>query len=444
MKLAVISPESHDPREAAVVRALFAAGLDRYHLRKPGWSVPETETFLENFSPAERSRMVIHSHYALASAQGMGGIHDRDTPTVSRGQLPVSPGGTTLRSRACHDLPSLREALGRYDAVLLSPIFPSISKPGHIPDGKIDFSELKTVLSNRSAAERRTLVFALGGIDATNTERCRQLGFDGIAVLGALWGAEDPVRAFQALKQRCAPAPAIMCLTQDGLRLSHAEQARQLCEAGARWVQLRMKDAQPDLWLETAHTVRGICQSHGAIFIVNDSVDVALKSGADGVHLGKTDLDWHAARRLLGPDRILGGTVNNFADAQRARDAECLSYVGVGPWRFTPNKKNLAPVLGAEGVRALIHELKGIPAWVIGGIEVADLVSVQATGATGVAVSSALYRGISVVENFMAFQAAWPNGTPFGTEADVATDRTARAAGAVSRVSRSASSVTTL
>lgn len=198
-----------------------------------------------------------------------------------------------------------------------------------------------------------------------------------------------------------------MCLTQDGLPLSHAEQAERLCAAGARWIQLRMKAATRDAWLTTARAVVAICRAHGAVCIVNDDVEIALASGAHGVHLGKLDLDWHEARRRLGPGKILGGTVNNSADAARATAADCLDYVGVGPWRFTSNKKNLAPVLGPEGVRTLVAQLGALPAWAIGGLNASDLPAVRATGAAGAAVSSALYRDGRVEDNYRALAAAW-------------------------------------
>ncbi|MFT3782410.1 MAG: thiamine phosphate synthase [Nibricoccus sp.] len=198
-----------------------------------------------------------------------------------------------------------------------------------------------------------------------------------------------------------------MCITQDGFPLSHEEQAARLCEAGARWIQLRMKNAEQEYWIKTACAVVEICREHGAVCIVNDSVDVAFASGADGVHLGKEDEDWRDARRRLGRGLLLGGTVNNEKDANRAVIANCLDYVGIGPWRFTTTKKNLAPVLGESGVRLLVAMLDGLPAWVIGGVEPADIPSVRATGAAGVAVSSGLYRGGMLATNFRDYAKAW-------------------------------------
>lgn len=205
----------------------------------------------------------------------------------------------------------------------------------------------------------------------------------------------------------------VMCLTQDGLLLSHQEQARRLCEAGARWIQLRMKHAARDVWAKTAREVVAICHAHGAVCIINDDVAIARASNADGVHLGKFDLDWHEARHRLGPNKILGGTVNNADDATRAIEADCLDYVGVGPWRFTTTKLNLAPVLGANGVHKLVAQLDGLPTWTIGGIEATDLPAVRATGVTGAAVSSALFRSGSIAEDFRKLIAAWG---PFSNE----------------------------
>jgi thiamine-phosphate pyrophosphorylase len=140
---------------------------------------------------------------------------------------------------------------------------------------------------------------------------------------------------------------------------------------------------------------------------VNDSVEIALGCGADGVHLGGQDGSWRDARRLLGPDRIVGGSMNRPDDARRAVAAGCLDYVGVGPLRFTATKTDLSPLLGFEGTREIIALLRGVPAWVIGGVEASDAGQLRRTGAAGVAVSSSLYRGGRIEENLRDFLEAW-------------------------------------
>jgi thiamine-phosphate pyrophosphorylase len=199
----------------------------------------------------------------------------------------------------------------------------------------------------------------------------------------------------------------VMCLTFDGAGMSHAEQAARLCAAGARWIQLRMKGAEKTAWVREANAAADVCRASGAILIVNDSVDVALESDADGVHLGSLDEEWVSARKRLGPGKIVGGTVNNTADARRAVRSGCLDYVGVGPLRFTATKEGLAPVLGLEGIRTLVAELDGLPSWAIGGVEASDLESLRLAGVQGAAVSSALFRGGRLEENLGAFLRAW-------------------------------------
>jgi thiamine-phosphate pyrophosphorylase len=206
--------------------------------------------------------------------------------------------------------------------------------------------------------------------------------------------------------------PPVMALTQDGLPLSHAEQARALAAAGAGWVQLRIKNAAPEAWLATAREVVAACHAAGALCTINDSVDVALESGADGVHLGSLDEGWAEARARLGPDLILGGTVNHAADARRAAAAGVLDYVGVGPLRFTATKQRLAPVLGPDGIAALLPLLEGLPAWAIGGVLPADLPGLRRAGLAGVAVSSSLYDQQRVAANHAAFVAAWNADSP--------------------------------
>ena len=209
--------------------------------------------------------------------------------------------------------------------------------------------------------------------------------------------ALDPARRFP-----------LMAITQSGGPISQADQAAQLCAAGVRWIQLRMKDTPPDIWLAAAREVAAICRSHGVICIINDSVDIALEVGADGAHLGRTDLDWREARRRLGPERILGGTVNYASEARKAVEAGCLDYAGVGPLRFTRTKKELSPLQGYEGIRDLVGILGPIPAWAIGGIEAADVPVLRGLGAAGVAVCSALLRNGTVDGNVRAFLEAWP------------------------------------
>jgi thiamine-phosphate pyrophosphorylase len=194
-QLVVISPEAEEPREIAVLGELFAAGLERYHVRKPHWSAAKLEVWLRSLPLAWRSRLVLHQHHELVDALALGGRHWRDD-----GSARSVPQGTTFASRSCHDLATLRASLGYYDTVFFSPVFPSLSKPGHGLQPDISLDELAALLAARTATERRTTVIALGGITGQTASRALALGFDGVAALGAIWQAADPVAAFAALQ----------------------------------------------------------------------------------------------------------------------------------------------------------------------------------------------------------------------------------------------------
>jgi thiamine-phosphate pyrophosphorylase len=200
VQVVVISPEGDDPREPYVLRALFDAGLARYHVRKPAWSEARVEAWLRTLAPADRARVVVHQHHALVDRLGLGGRHHKDDGAAPGPRAPTG----ALATRACHDLASVRAALGVYDAVLFGPVFPSISKPGH-GAGRSELDpavRLDDLHEARARAAKRTSVLALGGITASRVDRCRAAGFDGVAVLGAVWSAPDPVAAYAQIRAR--------------------------------------------------------------------------------------------------------------------------------------------------------------------------------------------------------------------------------------------------
>ena len=201
--------------------------------------------------------------------------------------------------------------------------------------------------------------------------------------------------------------PDIQCLTIDGIGLSHAAQVRGLCAAGVEWIQLRMKAATDAAVAEVATEVLPVCRASGARLIINDRVEVARAVGADGVHLGSLDTPWPEARAALGADFIIGGTVNSVADAERAVAAGALDYVGVGPFRFTPTKQKLAPVLSADQWRAILATLGDLPAYAIGGILSGDLPELRQRGLRGVAVSAGLYQADAISANYQAYLDQW-------------------------------------
>ncbi|HYG49901.1 MAG TPA: thiamine phosphate synthase [Flavobacteriales bacterium] len=161
-------------------------------------------------------------------------------------------------------------------------------------------------------------------------------------------------------------------------------------EGGCKWIQLRFKECEMVQLLPVAEKVRELCSFYGAVFIVNDHVDIAFKSNADGVHLGLEDVSVKAAREVLGPQKIIGGTANTLEDVLKRVDEKC-NYIGLGPFRFTTTKKKLSPVLGASGYMHIMSELKKrnifVPVYAIGGIVFEDIEAITYTGVHGIAVS---------------------------------------------------------
>ena len=157
--------------------------------------------------------------------------------------------------------------------------------------------------------------------------------------------------------------------------------AEVMVERGVRIIQLRMKDAPADEVLATARRLREIIPS-GVTFIVNDSPMIALESGADGVHLGQNDMPCDEARKIVGPDAVIGLSTHNPAQTTAAC-ALSPDYIGVGPVFATPTKKNPDPVIGLGGMAEMLS-IATVPAVVLGGIDHDNLAEVLSAGARNV------------------------------------------------------------
>jgi thiamine-phosphate pyrophosphorylase len=166
-------------------------------------------------------------------------------------------------------------------------------------------------------------------------------------------------------------------------------------DAGCSWIQLRFKEGDMQQLLPLAEKTRELCSYYKACFIVNDHVDIAQKANADGVHLGLNDMPVEQARKLLGENKIIGGTANTLVDVLHRIKEKC-DYIGLGPFRFTATKEKLSPVLGIEGYTLIMHALKNknkhIPVYAIGGIEADDFDTLMQTGIYGIAVSGLITR----------------------------------------------------
>ncbi len=158
--------------------------------------------------------------------------------------------------------------------------------------------------------------------------------------------------------------------------------ARIMLEAGARLIQLRLKSASARELLSAARAISALCHERGALLIVNDRADVALLAAAAGVHLGQNDLPLEAARRLMGPRKIIGISTSSVAMA-RAAEARGADYIGFGPI-YAGGLKDTRQGLGLERLKE-VRAAVGLPIVAIGGITARTMPEVLAAGADAAA-----------------------------------------------------------
>jgi thiamine-phosphate pyrophosphorylase len=158
---------------------------------------------------------------------------------------------------------------------------------------------------------------------------------------------------------------------------------------GLRLVQYRDKEADNAVRYDRAMKLKFLCQQYGAVFIINDHIDLALAVDADGVHLGQQDYPIEVARRLLGPDKIVGRSTTNPTELQRAID-EKADYIGVGPVYETPTKAGKAAAGYEYVAHAKAHAT--MPWYAIGGIDASNLQNVIDAGASRASVVRAVMQ----------------------------------------------------
>ncbi len=184
--------------------------------------------------------------------------------------------------------------------------------------------------------------------------------------------------------------PKVYPITDTNLSgLSHAEQVDRLISGGATLIQLRDKHAAPRDFYRQAEAALQIARKHAVRLIINDRVDVALALGADGIHLGQTDIPVEAARRLLGESAIIGISTHNLAQAELAANMP-VDYVAFGPIFKTSTKENPDPIVGLETLRAVRTIVGALPVVAIGGITLANAEAAWRAGADAVSSIAAL------------------------------------------------------
>lgn len=165
---------------------------------------------------------------------------------------------------------------------------------------------------------------------------------------------------------------------------------QQVLDAGCTWLQLRYKKGTQAEMNDLAIATKKLTESYNCTFIINDYPELVVETGADGVHLGLTDMPIEQARAIVGIDKIIGGTANTLVDVLQRHREQC-DYVGLGPFRFTQTKEKLSPVLGLSGYSTIMTQLQemevNIPVFAIGGIQQEDIQPILDTGIYGVALS---------------------------------------------------------
>lgn len=185
----------------------------------------------------------------------------------------------------------------------------------------------------------------------------------------------------------------LMFITHPNNQNSLQEQLEGYVKGGGRLLQVRLKGVPKEELRRVVDRIVRVMDDLGGSVIVNDNWEVALATNAWGVHIGQKDGDPIKVRKLIGDNMVLGVTVNTVQQLLALKDAP-IDYVGLGPFRFTRTKENLASILGLEGIRQAVTEARdaGVthPIFVIGGVESIDVRPLLSLGVHGVAVSGSI------------------------------------------------------
>jgi thiamine-phosphate pyrophosphorylase len=188
-------------------------------------------------------------------------------------------------------------------------------------------------------------------------------------------------------------APRLRRYLVTDARVGSVERLVEICrvalDGGVTAIQLRAKGWTDRQLLDAALALAPLCRDAGALFVVNDRLDIALATGADGIHLGVDDVPVSLARRLLGPDAVIGYSPEGDADRLEA-EAAGADYLGVGPVYGTGTKPDAGAAIGLEGLRRAVTQTL-LPVIGIGGITIERATEVVEAGAVGVAVVGAVF-----------------------------------------------------
>ena len=197
--------------------------------------------------------------------------------------------------------------------------------------------------------------------------------------------------------------PSLLALTGDDSCVSHLSQVEIMLESGVRFIQFRSKMLTGASLIEEARFAADLARQAGAVLIVNDSPEVAARSGAHGVHLGMKDASLASACEWMGDGAIVGRTVHSLEEARQVKAEGGCGYVGLGPFRSSKTKPGLRPVLEYPDFSEIKAVLDPVPIYLIGGLGLADFDLIDDLGIAGLAVCSALSTEGRLGVNLKAF-----------------------------------------
>lgn len=193
--VAVLSPTGSVRNEIKIVCELFENGLPTYHLRKPRWSLDRVQSWIKSLPRVYRSRIVLHQFPELVEKFGLGGFHIRADDATPE-EIPVEK-----LSVQCQHYADLEKCGNRFRRLMLGPVFPKKDRDITVPARTEQ--EYAAIVAYRRKTGGTCKIFAFGGVEIANVKRCKKMGFDGVAVVGAIWEAEDnPVAAFKKLSKK--------------------------------------------------------------------------------------------------------------------------------------------------------------------------------------------------------------------------------------------------
>ncbi len=349
-----------------IINFIKSGYVEYFHIRKPSFSLQEMREYLAFFPNDIRQKLSLHDYHSLALELGIGGIHiNKRNPILKKEYF-----GKRI-SVSCHSIDQVKEWEEKANYIFLSPIFDSISKKGY----KSTFSpdELKNCFNKKILNDK---VVALGGITKENIKELEIIGFSSCALLSDLW-----------------QLPKTMFITPNKTTEEIIKECTVVLQEGIRFIQLRMKGVANDKVLEVAKHIRPICDKHCAILTIDDKIELLESKLFDGVHLGKNDMPIKQAKQITKNKYLLGATCNTIFDVENAiKDG--ADYLGIGPYKYTTTKQNLAPILGLEGYKNIIEYMRNknlnIPIYAIGGITLEDLQQLKNIGIHGVALSGTI------------------------------------------------------